>query len=347
MMPAIVGYLVRFYDPVSQQYQTLTHLAESGYCPGIAFKRLEKTIESVLATANLQPLSLSLTGKDDNKGTWLYPLALPGLPSENYLLAIADTRLGLPQTHHLQTLAQAIASHLQIWQQQQAWQARTAELTAVLNGVEHQVRQSLGLANLYLSLLDHQELDERGQATIENLHQTITDIADRVTTMLRQSAQSPITLAWVDLKQLVAHRGRTFAPSLAAKHVTLNLPTESAWLQADPHQVGQVVDNLLCNAIAFSPLGGTIEWMWDVFEGEVLIQITDQGSGIPADALQAIFQPGYTQRPQGQGLGLAIANKIVHEYGGRIWANNLARGGAQFSIILPQNQPHQSPPTPS
>ena len=91
-------------------------------------------------------------------------------------------------------------------------------------------------------------------------------------------------------------------------------------------------------------MGGVIEWTWDAFDGEILIQLTDQGPGIPTDALPAIFQSGYTSRAQGQGLGLAIARKIVGEMGGRIWANNLARGGAQFSVIFPQTQPLRSQP---
>ncbi|NEQ44392.1 MAG: HAMP domain-containing histidine kinase [Leptolyngbya sp. SIOISBB] len=234
-----------------------------------------------------------------------------------------------------------------VWRQQHSYQAKTAKLEEILGSVEHQVRQSLGLVNLYLSLLEGQPLDAQGQTVTGNLRTTVTEIAERLTTILGApdgpNAHSPS----VELRQFVSDRGRTFRPSLQAKHLTLQLPAETAWLQADPHQMGQVIDNLLCNAIAFSPQGGMIEWTWDVFEGEVLMQITDQGPGIPPQAGQAVFQPGYTQRPQGQGLGLAIVHKIVREHGGRIWVNNLAQGGAQFSVIFPQTQTLQSSPSPS
>lgn len=345
-IPTIVAYIVRFYDPRSKQYELIRQVLDPQLTQAPAcLKRLEKTIEEVLSTASSGPFQISQDNTEPAQ--WLYPVTLPGLSIENHLFAITNTPLIPAQAHYLQAMAEAIANHLKVWQQQHSYQTKTAELEEVLGSVEHQVRQSLGLINLYLSLLEGQPLDAHGQNVTDNLRTTVSEIADRLTTILDPQESPSHSLPSVDLRQLVSDRGQAFRPSLQAKQLTLQFPPEAAWLQADPHQMGQVIDNLLCNAIAFSPDGGMIEWTWDVFDGEVLMQITDQGPGIPPQAGQTVFQPGYTQRPQGQGLGLAIVHKIVREHGGRIWVNNLAHGGAQFSVIFPQTQTLQSSPSPS
>ncbi|MEM1291731.1 MAG: HAMP domain-containing sensor histidine kinase [Cyanobacteria bacterium P01_H01_bin.162] len=271
----------------------------------------------------------------------LYALPLEtGQPSER-LLILTDHPLTPAEQQQLQAVTRVIASHLNLWQAHTEQQAQTTALADLLGSVEHQMRQSLGLINLYLSRLEGQSLTDEGQAVKGNLQATVADISDRLDAILTASAVTHAPLATVDLQRLIRDRGQTFAPSLQAQQITLQMPDHPVWLQADPHQLGQVIDNLLCNAISFSPIGGTIAWSWDAFDGEVLVQICDQGPGISPGAGLSIFQPGYTERPQGHGWGLTITQKIVAAYGGRIWANNTPQGGAQFSVIFPQIQPLQ------
>jgi signal transduction histidine kinase len=93
---------------------------------------------------------------------------------------------------------------------------------------------------------------------------------------------------------------------------------------------------LLSNAVYFSPISGTISCHWQIFEQEILINISDEGSGLSPDDLQKIFSPFYSRRSGGTGLGLTIAKKIVLEHQGKLWAQNSRAGGARFSLILPQ-----------
>jgi len=343
-MPSVRTSRLRFRHPLTHQVEFLRQEeslddGEEGKDAAL-LAELETAIATISPTPLDAPQALSQWGCDVSG--FLYPLGLSPLPAENQLWVITAAPLSRPQERQVRAFAQAIAQHLTLWQQQRAYQTKTAELETTLGSVEHQVRQSLGLVNLYLSLLEGQPLDEQGRTVTHNLRVTVTDIADRLTAILGQQDCPITTLPVVDLRQLVCDRGRTFFPSLQAKQLTLHIPEETVWLQAEPHQIGQVIDNLLCNAIAFSPPHGRIEWTWEGFDGEVLVQITDQGPGIPPAAAQAIFQSGYTQRPGGQGLGLAIAHKIVREHGGRIWAHNLSVGGAQFNVIFPQTPRLQS-----
>lgn len=103
-------------------------------------------------------------------------------------------------------------------------------------------------------------------------------------------------------------------------------------------QIKQVFDNLLSNAVHFSPNSGTVYCNWQVFKEEVFIQVSDEGKGISPEDLLNIFNPFCSHRPGGTGLGLTIAKKIVLDHQGSLWAKNLLGSGAQFCIILPKNK---------
>ena len=108
-------------------------------------------------------------------------------------------------------------------------------------------------------------------------------------------------------------------------------------LLLDKLQIQQVFDNLISNAIHFSPNFGKITIERQTFQEEVLIKISDQGPGIPFEDIQKVFNPFYSHRVGGTGLGLTIAKKIILDHRGNICAQNLPDGGAAFSIILPRN----------
>jgi two-component system, NtrC family, sensor histidine kinase GlrK len=118
-------------------------------------------------------------------------------------------------------------------------------------------------------------------------------------------------------------------------------------ISVDEGRVQQVLDNLLGNAVKFTPAGGTITLSATVISdstglGEwVEVQVADSGIGIPAEDLEKIFERFYQspslggERARGTGLGLAIARHVVEAHGGRIWASNGAEKGATFIFTLP------------
>jgi two-component system sensor histidine kinase ChvG len=117
----------------------------------------------------------------------------------------------------------------------------------------------------------------------------------------------------------------------------------TAVLLGEEARLARVVDNIVDNAISFSPPGGLVEIAAASIEGEVVISVEDDGPGVPADARQAIFNRFHSIRPEGEafgrhsGLGLAIAKAIVEGHDGRISAEDRhgGRGGARFVIRFP------------
>ena len=115
----------------------------------------------------------------------------------------------------------------------------------------------------------------------------------------------------------------------------------------------QVIVNLVSNAIKFSPRGGRVTVRWWSENGFAVTEVADQGPGIPADQLQAVFEPfrqldsSTTREHGGAGLGLAISQGIVDALGGKLWAESVLGAGSRFFVRLPlaPEQPARSAAT--
>ena len=113
---------------------------------------------------------------------------------------------------------------------------------------------------------------------------------------------------------------------------------DKVWIKAYPDQLKQVFLNLSLNAIeAMQPEGGelTVGTLIDKQENRVGVTFADTGPGVPAADLKVIFDPFYTTKSTGLGLGLSICYDIVHNHGGMIDVENNPRGGATFTVWLP------------
>jgi two-component system, NtrC family, sensor histidine kinase HydH len=107
-------------------------------------------------------------------------------------------------------------------------------------------------------------------------------------------------------------------------------------LRCDEEQLAQVVLNLALNAAQASPPGGEVTVGARARDAGVLIQVTDQGTGIPPEHLDRIFDPFFTTKSQGTGLGLAVVHQIVTQHGGTVTAERNAERGMTFTVYLPR-----------
>jgi two-component system, OmpR family, sensor kinase len=158
-----------------------------------------------------------------------------------------------------------------------------------------------------------------------------------------EAGKLELELERVDLREIVRRNvalNRTLAERKGIE-IALAEGEGLPLLQVDVFKIEQVLNNLIENAIKFSPPQGRIDVQVDETEAGVTVSVRDQGEGLTGEELERLFRPfekGRVKTTGGEkstGLGLAIVKRIVEGHGGRIWAESLATGGAAFFFSLP------------
>ena len=126
--------------------------------------------------------------------------------------------------------------------------------------------------------------------------------------------------------------------------IVRDYPINSVWIEIDTDKMTQVIDNILNNAIKYSPDGGKITVSIKTTDDQMILSIKDQGLGIPKQDLPKIFDRFYrvdrarSRAQGGTGLGLAIAKEIIKQHNGFIWAKSEYGKGSTFTIVLPYDK---------
>jgi len=122
--------------------------------------------------------------------------------------------------------------------------------------------------------------------------------------------------------------------------ITGRLPDERVDVRGDPDRIGRILDNLLDNAVKYSPLGTPIDVSVHVVRTEAYVRVEDFGVGIPADARDRLFSPYFrssrTRDVPGTGLGLHISRRVAQQHGGRLWLESSTETGSTFALALPR-----------
>lgn len=218
-----------------------------------------------------------------------------------------------------------------------------------VQNVSHELRTPLTFVKAYVELLLDGTLGELNQRQRESLE----IVAERTNTLtrlvrdiiaLQQIERESLHLSLVNLGEIaqMALLGAEVTARQAGIVLKADIPSDLPLVPGDRDRLNQVFDNLLGNAIKFSPDGGEVTIrVWDA--GDVVeASISDNGIGIPADELEKIFERFYqvdgstTRRFGGTGLGLAIVKRIVEAHGGRVWAESEQGRGSTFFFTLPK-----------
>ncbi|MFP3940020.1 MAG: two-component regulator propeller domain-containing protein [Thermoanaerobaculia bacterium] len=147
-----------------------------------------------------------------------------------------------------------------------------------------------------------------------------------------------------DLARLAAGVAGAFAPLAERKGIGLasRLPEEPVATDADPEQIERILGNLLSNAIKFVPAGGTVELCLEAADEEVVLSVTDDGPGVPADAVPRIFERFFqldatgVRAAEGMGIGLAMARELARLHGGEIEVASEPGEGSRFTVRWPR-----------
>lgn len=188
----------------------------------------------------------------------------------------------------------------------------------MISTVSHELRSPLTFLVGYSELLSaEKDLPAEARERIKEMHQE-ADLAD----LIRRSV--------------------TKAKTKTSQHqVEVQLPQEPLRIKTDPDKLAQVLDNLLDNAIKYSPNGGGILIRGEHQDGKIKVSVIDQGIGISKEHQVRLFEKFYRvdsplkHTVAGTGLGLSLCKRIIEAHGGRIWVESEEGKGSTFSFTIP------------
>lgn len=220
--------------------------------------------------------------------------------------------------------------------------------------VSHELRTPLTTMRSYLeALADGAWKDEEIAPNFLDVTRTETERMIRLVNDLLQlskmdSKDYRLTKDWVNFIKFFDRIIDRFEIT-KEQNVTFNrvLPNQSLFVEIDEDKLTQVLDNIISNAMKYSPEGGHITFKVEDKEEQILVSVSDQGVGIPKDTISKIFERFYrvdkarTRKLGGTGLGLAIAKEMVVAHGGEIWADSIEGKGTTVYFTLPYDREYE------
>jgi signal transduction histidine kinase len=215
---------------------------------------------------------------------------------------------------------------------------RLSALGELSAGLAHEVRNPLGSIEGAVQILGRRDLaEETRQEFKEMASREIARLKGLVTHFLEFARPQPPRVVASDVC-LVLQSVATLA-SETARMAQVEIVVEAAAalpsISVDPEQIRQVLLNLTINATQAMPKGGQIKLRAVQYGESVRIEVEDEGVGIPTEDVERVFDPFFTTRSDGTGLGLPIAYQIVSQHGGHITARNNPERGMTFVVTLP------------
>jgi len=275
-------------------------------------------------------------------------LAVERIASGDLAIQLNDTTFGQADelgrlTRSFNTMAQKLAVQKQLDDQLHLLERR-AILSEMAANLAHEIRNPLNLINLTADHLGHEYKPENvlQQQTygdlIAALKAEVKHLNNMVGSFLNVGKPSKLQKSSFTFKELLDQVMVLVKQHLLEKSITVTVPgNPDTTITADPEQLRLVVLNIMLNAIEAVPNNGTItiDTHCNTPQKTCTITFSDNGHGINPDDAQHIFEPYFSKRPGGTGLGLALARRIIEEHSGTIVAGNNASGGAEFTITLP------------
>ncbi len=213
-----------------------------------------------------------------------------------------------------------------------------AEMSAVL---AHEIRNPLGSLELFAGLLAEAGLAPEPQQWIEHLQAGLRTLAATVNNVLQFHSQPQPEFAAIDLGALLEWLEHFLRPLAQRGHVRVErtLALDGVLVSADRHRLEQVLLNLALNSFQFMPGGGVLR-----ISGQPgspaerrgpRLEMADTGSGIAAENLARVFDPGFTTRPGSPGLGLAVCKTVMEQHRGSIRVASSRARGTRFTLEFP------------
>ena len=223
-----------------------------------------------------------------------------------------------------------------------------------VSNVSHELRTPLTSVKSYLEALDEGALSEPVapdfiKVSLDETNRMMRMVTDLLHLSRIDNATSHLDVELINFTAFITFILNRFDKIRAQDEekkyeIVRDYPINSVWVEIDTDKMTQVIDNILNNAIKYSPDGGKITVSMKTTDDQMILSISDQGLGIPKEDLPKIFDRFYrvdkarSRAQGGTGLGLAIAKEIVKQHNGFIWAKSEYGKGSTFTIVLPYDK---------
>ena len=223
-----------------------------------------------------------------------------------------------------------------------------------VSNVSHELRTPLTSVKSYLEALDEGALSEPVapdfiKVSLDETNRMMRMVTDLLHLSRIDNASSHLDVELINFTAFITFILNRFdkmrGPDEEKKYeLVRDYPITSVWIEIDTDKMTQVIDNILNNAIKYSPDGGKITVTMKTTDDQMILSISDQGLGIPKQDLPRIFDRFYrvdrarSRAQGGTGLGLAIAKEIIKQHKGFIWAKSEYGKGSTFTIVLPYDK---------
>ncbi|MEM7049386.1 MAG: ATP-binding protein [Acidobacteriota bacterium] len=306
------------------------------------------------------PLALTLEAKDQQAVEVEGWAMVEKGPSRR--LALQLVLHDVTERHRLERQRQAHLERIEAQNLELARRIREAEQSNRLKSelmatVSHELRTPVNAICGFTDLLNDPatgELSEMQRSYLEFVRQGAHHLRDLIGDVLDlarlETGSLPLDLQSIELAPLLAEVASMTALLAKERRIHLELEAEAGLeIHADPVRLRQVLLNLVCNAVRYSPLDGKVEVTGERHGDRCLVTVTDAGPGLVPSLHEKVFeefrQPGSGPRDPagGTGLGLAIVRRLVEAQGGKVWVESEGRGdGCRFGFYLPTEAPKWS-----
>src|SRR6202162_2271157 len=246
--------------------------------------------------------------------------------------------LGRNFNHMMQQLRESRAEIERMHRTQMSRAEHLATLGEMATGLAHEIRNPLaGIAGVIEIIGRDLPATSPARSVVKEVRQEIARINHIVTDLLQTARPHPPKVRKSDLNTTVEHAVMLGRQQALAKSIDITLHIDSSLpeVEHDSDQIHQVLLNLLLNALQAIDANGKITVTVKPLGATAVVEVADNGRGIPADHLPNIFRPFYTTKVDGTGLGLSLARRIVEDHQGRIDVTSAVGQGTTFAVILP------------
>ena len=223
-----------------------------------------------------------------------------------------------------------------------------------VSNVSHELRTPLTSVKSYLEALDEGALSEPVapdfiKVSLDETNRMMRMVTDLLHLSRIDNATSHLDVELINFTAFITFILNRFDQIRGQDEekkyeLVRDYPITSVWIEIDTDKMTQVIDNILNNAIKYSPDGGKITVSMKTTDDQMILSISDQGLGIPKQDLPRIFDRFYrvdrarSRSQGGTGLGLSIAKEIIKQHKGFIWAKSEYGKGSTFTIVLPYDK---------